>query len=196
MIVKENQNKIEQIEMKKKSLQLLTQKREKLIKDKKVNEEKKIKSKKEHDENMNIEEEKKKQTQKRLSSFNQQLEKYQETIKKQSQILGKYYINKQYDIIEVNHLVIISKRLLANSILCNEIMKIQQIIKQASVCDTFNCEIINENSAINPELDQNIWLTNNITKQKTSIFCFIQEINNDLTIFDKWSAEVDLYETS
>lgn len=196
MIEKENQNKIEQIEMKKKSLQLLTQKREKLIQDKKVNEEKKIKSKKEHDENMNIEEEKKKQTQKRLSSFNQQLEKYQETIKKQSQILEKYYINKQYDILEVNHLVIISKRLLVNSILCNEIMKIQQIIKQASAHDTFNCEIINENSAINPELDQNIWLTNNITKQKTSIFCFIQEINNDLTIFDKWSAEVDLYETS
>lgn len=201
-IEKQNMNAIEQInkerEERKKDmlndLQALTNKKEQLLKDKKIAEENKIKSHEEFLKNMKIEEEKRNETKNRLSKFNIKLEAYKESIETKSKIITSFYTEKTFDQYEADLLVLISTKLMINQVLCSEIKRIEGAIRQAKSQNMFSCETINTASQINPELDQNIWVTNNITKQKTSIFCFIQEMESDINIYEKWVSESKLFE--
>lgn len=174
-------------------LQSLTNNKEQLLKDKKAAEENKIKSHEEFLKNMKIEEEKRNETKNRLSKFNIKLEAYKESIETKSQMIKSFYTEKTYNQCEVDLLVLISNKLMINQVLCSEVKRIEGVIRQAKSQNMFSCEAINTTSQINPELDQNIWITNNVTKQKTSIFCFIQEMESDINIYEKWVSESKLF---
>ncbi len=131
-----------------------------------------------------------------LKNLKQKLEEYQVTINENSKLIQSLYTEKQYDISDAKILCMISQKLMTNEKLSSEIDRLLKIIMNPKSKNMFTCETTKVNSQINPELDQNIWIENNITNQKTSIFCFIQEINNDLNIYQKWTDETNIYITS